>query len=101
MWNCEMDEAWAFENCRPSEECCACKSFKKCQQYHPNIKAVYDQRNVVRTIDVRSAEAFVAKACDIIESGASIKKRITAMYDLVALWYEYNGRDGYDRPQDS
>ena len=100
MWSCEMDEAWAFENCQPSEECCACKSYQKCRKYHPNPKAVYQKRNMVRTTDVRSADSIIAKTCDIIESGASVEKRIEAMYDLVALWHEYHGSNGYDRPQD-
>lgn len=100
MWNYEIDEAWALENCKPSEECCACKAYPKCLKYQ-NKRAVYEQRNKVRQFDVRSAEAFIAKTCDIIESGASIEKRIRAMYDLVNLWYEYNGRSGYDKPQDS
>lgn len=101
MMNYGIDEAWAFENCQPSEECCACKSYQKCRKYHLNPRLVYQKRNMVRVIDVRNAEAFVEKACDIIESGASVAKRIEAMYDLVAMWYEYHGRTGYDKPDDN
>lgn len=95
MWNYEIDEAWALENCTPSEDCCACKAYPKCLKYQ-NKKAVYQQRNKVRTFDVRNADAFVAKVCDIVESGTSVAKRFEAIYDLVALWYEYNGRTDYD-----
>ena len=100
MWNYEIDEAWALDNCKPSEECCACKAYPKCLKYQ-NKRAVYEQRNKVRTFDVRNAEAFIAKTCDILESGASKDKKLIALYDLMTMWYEYYGRDGYDRPADN
>ena len=100
MMNYGIDEAWAFENCHPSEDCCACKSYQECRKYHLNPNLVYQKRNKVRVIDVRNAEAFVEKACDIFESCASVTKRFEAMCDLVSMWYDYHGRTSYDKPKD-